>query len=128
MPRDLKENGKITIVGALDTHFPFIQADDLAEIYARALHKEADGLLLNATAIKSATAEEVGKLVANELQIPFKAEVISITEAQQHFGSWASGFGRSQRMVSDRARDLLDWSPKFDTIEAMVSNSLDGAL
>ena len=81
--RDLKETGKITIVGALDTHFPFIQADDLAEIYAAALHQQADGLLLNATAIKSATAEEVGKLVANELQLPFSAEVISITQAQQ---------------------------------------------
>lgn len=122
--RDLKENGKITITGATDTHFPFIQADDLADLYVRALDNRGDGLLLNATAIKSATAEEVGKLVAAKLALPFEADVITLEEAQKRDGSWASGFARSQRMEADRAKDLLHWQPRFDTIEAMVEDSL----
>ena len=122
--RDLTENGKITITGSLDTHFPFIQAGDLADLYARALSNRGDGLLLNATGIKSATAKEVGLLVAQKLGLPFEADLLSVEEAQRRYGSWASGFARSQRMVADRAMDLLDWKPSFDQIEAMVDNSL----
>ncbi len=122
--RDLKENGKITITGATDTHFPFIQADDLGDLYVRALDNRGDGLLLNATGIKSATAEEVGKLVANKLGLPYEADVITLEEAQKRYGNWASGFARSQRMEADRAKDILKWQPNYDTIEAMVDNSL----
>ena len=122
--RDLKDNGKITITGSTDTHFPFVQADDLANLYVRALENRSDGLLLNATAIKSATAEDVGKLVAAKLGLPYAADIITLEEAQQRYGNWASGFARSQRMEADRAKDLLQWRPQFDTIESMVENSL----
>ena len=124
--RALKEKGKITHIGAADTHFPFIQADDLAALYVAALSHKGDGLLLNASGIKSARADTVGHLVADTLGLPYQAEVITVEEAQSLYGNWASGYARSQRMDADRARDLLSWSPKYDTIEAMVENSLEG--
>ena len=122
--QELKDKGEITIIGSTDTHFPFVQADDLADLYIRSIDNAGDGLLLNASAIKSATANEVGLLVAQSLGVPYKADVISVEDAQERLGNWASGFARSQRMVSDRAIDQLGWDPKFVTIEAMVENSL----
>ena len=122
--KSLKETGHITFVGADDIHFPFVQADDLADLYVRALLHKGDGLLLNATGIKSATAEEVGKLVAEELNLPFEGKVISLEDAQAELGNWASGYARSQRMDSGRARQLLGWEPTYDSIEAIVRNSL----
>ncbi|WP_162916543.1 NAD-dependent epimerase/dehydratase family protein [Cohaesibacter haloalkalitolerans] len=121
---DLKENGEITIVGSTDTHFPFVHADDLAQLYVLAVDNRADGLLLNASTIKSATAGEVGKLVAQSLGLPYQANVITIEEAQERFGAWASAYARSQRMSSDRARATLGWAPLYDTIEEMVRDSL----
>ena len=122
--KDLKDNGEITIVGSTDTHFPFVHADDLAQLYVSAMDKKADGLLLNASAIKSATAEEVGKLVAQACGDPYQARVISIEEAQERYGPWASAYARSQRMSSDRATQLLGWKPHYATIEKMVEDSL----
>lgn len=122
--RGLKEDGEITIVGATDTHFPFVHADDLAQLYVSAVDNRGDGLLLNASAIKSATAEEVGKLVAEACGLPYQARIISIEEAQEKHGNWASAYARSQRMSSDRAHNQLGWAPRFDTIEAMVKESV----
>nr|WP_321456701.1 NAD-dependent epimerase/dehydratase family protein [uncultured Cohaesibacter sp.] len=126
--KDLKENGEITIVGSTDTHFPFVHADDLAQLYVSAVDKREDGLLLNASAIKSATAEEVGKLVAQAYGLPYQARVISIEEAQKEHGNWASAYARSQRMSSDRAHNLFGWEPCFATIEDMVKSSLQDDL
>ncbi|WP_319413813.1 NAD-dependent epimerase/dehydratase family protein [uncultured Cohaesibacter sp.] len=122
--RDLKENGEITIVDSTETHFPIVHADDLAQLYVSALDNRGDGLLLNASAIKSATAGEIGKLVAQNCKLPYQASVISIEEAQERLGSWASAHARSQRMSSDRARQLLGWAPQYDTIEKLVQESL----
>ena len=88
------------------------------------MDKKADGLLLNASAIKSATAEEVGKLVAQACGDPYQARVISIEEAQERYGPWASAYARSKRMSSDRATQLLGWKPHYATIEKMVEDSL----
>ncbi|WP_316861679.1 NAD-dependent epimerase/dehydratase family protein [uncultured Cohaesibacter sp.] len=120
----LREKGKISLVASKDIHFPFIHADDLADLYLKAIAHAGNGLILNATAIKSATAGEVANLVATHTGLPCKIEIISIEEIQDEIGNWASGYARSQRMSSNRARDLLDWQPRFDTIEAIVEQCL----
>lgn len=123
--KELLENGEIIIVGAADTHFPIVQSDDLADLYVRALEHRGDGLLLNATAIKSATAQDIGKQVAQALNKPYQANIITVQEAQKRFGNWASGFGRSQRMQADRAHDKLGWEPRYTSIEDLVRISLE---
>lgn len=125
---ELLANGRITVVGDANTHFPFIQADDLADLYCRALDHNASGLLLNATGIKSATARQVASLVAERLNRPFEIEILSVEDAQKQIGPWASGYARSQRMEADRAIDLLGWKPQFDSIETLVEDSLQGML
>lgn len=121
---DLKATGSITIIGDSETQIPFVQADDLADLYCRALAHQGDGLLLNASAFKSATARETAKLVAKTLDLPLEINVMSVKDAQESRGNWVAGYARSQRMEADRARDLLDWQPKFTDIKAMVADSL----
>ncbi|SNY93931.1 Nucleoside-diphosphate-sugar epimerase [Cohaesibacter sp. ES.047] len=122
--KSLKEDGSIRIVEDPETHHPFIHADDIADLYVRAVEHGGDGLLLNATAIKSATAGDVAKLVAERLNLPLQTQVVSLEDIQDQLGNWASGYGRSQRMQADRAKDVLDWSPRYDTIEAIVDACL----
>ncbi len=122
--QDLKANGHITIIGDAETQIPFVQAGDLAELYCRALEHQGDGLLLNATAMKSATARETATLVAQTLNLPLEISVQSVRDAQEERGNWVAGYARSQRMEADRARDLLGWEPEYTTIEELVANSL----
>ncbi|WP_319529017.1 NAD-dependent epimerase/dehydratase family protein [uncultured Cohaesibacter sp.] len=121
----LKETGYVKLVDDADTHHPFIHADDIADLYVRAIEHGGKSLLLNATAIKSATAKEVALLVADKLNLPLETKVVGIKEIQEELGNWASGYARSQRMEADRAKDVLNWSPKYDTIKAIVDACLD---
>lgn len=122
--RELMDDGKITMIGGKDIHFPLVHAKDLANLYLRALDHGGSGLLLNASAFKSATSLEIAELVAKKCNKSLNIEVISVEAAQKKHGRWIAGYGRSQRMEADRARDLLDWSPDFITIEDLVDDCL----
>ena len=126
--RDLMENGEITYIDNPSNHMPFVQADDLADLYAKALEHRGNGLLLNAAGLKSAAIEEIGKRVAERCNLPYKARTISEKEAEKIHGTWAAGYARPQRMESGRARDLLGWEPKITSLDALVDDSLKGIL
>ncbi len=120
----IRQSGQMTIVGSLDTHYPLIHADDLGDLYRRAVEAGHSGMLLNASGFKSASLEEIAKTVAAQTQLAYKVAVQPLQNAIEQYGEWAAGLGRSQRMEADRAKDTLNWEPAFDNVEKLVADCL----
>lgn len=120
----IRKSGQMTIVGSLETHYPLIHADDLGDLYRRAIEAGQSGLLLNASGFKSASLEEIAKTVSEQTELAYKVAVQPLENAIEQYGDWAAGLGRSQRMEADRAKDSLDWTPAFDSVDKMVADCL----
>ncbi|MCT4655392.1 MAG: NAD-dependent epimerase/dehydratase family protein [Cohaesibacter sp.] len=124
MMEELRQDKQMTIIGSTDIHYPFIHSSDLGDLYRRAVEHGGDGLLLNASGFKSASLGEIAQKIAAATGLPHMLKIVTIDEMIAEHGSWAAGFGRSQRMEADRARDSLGWEAKFDDIDKIIADCL----
>ncbi|MCV6546424.1 MAG: NAD-dependent epimerase/dehydratase family protein [Cohaesibacter sp.] len=123
--RQARKDEDMSVIDSLGIHYPLIHADDLADLYRRAIEAGQSGLLLNASGFKSASLQEITQMIASKTGKAHRIKIQPLEEAIEQKGDWAAGFGRSQRMEADRAKDSLGWQPVFDDLEKLVTDCLD---
>ena len=115
MVKEALERGSVRYVEPGNQQWPFIHVDDLADLYVRALDAPA-GTLLHASAGESVPAREVAETASRIAGAKGAVEPWPLEEARRELDSIADALSFSQAISSDRARDLLGWTPKRTSV------------
>lgn len=108
----------ITIVGGDHIDQPMVHADDLADLYHRALINAKSGASYVGVAINDVSNDEVAKLIARHFAIDgCQFETIAKQTAVDRLGNWAEGLGHHQHFSSAKAMRELGWQPGHLDIE-----------
>src|SRR5215469_5480136 len=102
-----RETGAARHVGNGDNHWPVVDADDLADLYVRAVEKAPAATLL----IAAERAHRV-KEIAAAASSSGRTDVWPLDEARKTLGDYADALALDQIMSSERAQTLLGWKPR----------------
>mgnify|MGYP003700651185 CR=1 FL=1 len=98
----------VQIVGSPDVLWPLVHADDLADLYARALEDEGFAGQVIGVADEGVRVGDLARRFGGTPDV----QVVPEDRAAAERGEWARGFARSQRMSGALARERLGWSPR----------------
>ena len=108
----LGTGGPLPLCGGPTVRWPMVHADDLADLYARALEGGVAGAAFNGVAADGVPVGAVVRALAADRGTPAPIlESMTRDEAFARFGPSADGFARSQRVSGARARADLGWRP-----------------
>jgi nucleoside-diphosphate-sugar epimerase len=110
---ELRAGGPARVVGDPELRWPLVHADDLADLYLRALERAPAGAAYCAAGLTGVPVRRlIGAAAALEGRAP-AISVIPLAEAEASMGRAAAlGEVRDQAMCSRRARTELGWDPK----------------
>lgn len=103
-----RETGVVRYVGNGQNHWPVIDADDLADLYVRAIEKAPAGTLLIAAEQRAYQVREI----AAAASATGRTDAWPLEEARKALGGYADALVLDQKMSSDRAQALLGWKPR----------------
>lgn len=102
-----------------DTIWPLVDADDLADLYLRALASSQFRLSLIGAGLAGASLSEIAACVADACGASVSIETAAAPESDPHH-DFAAGFARSQMASSLRAQRMLGWRPVCNSLTALV--------
>lgn len=102
-----------------DTRWPLVDADDLADLYLRALASSQFRLSLIGAGVAGAAVSDIAACVAAASGAPVSLETLTAPDGDPRL-DMAAGYGRSQVVSSVRAMRMLGWKPVYTTLEALV--------
>jgi nucleoside-diphosphate-sugar epimerase len=102
-----RKNGAVRIVGSGENRWPFVQIDDLADLYVLALGAPA-GSLYFASAGPSVPVKQVARAAARGAPV----ETVPLEDARRAMGPVADALVLDQTISSRKAVRELGWSPK----------------
>jgi nucleoside-diphosphate-sugar epimerase len=103
-------------IGSGENTWGFVHVEDLADLYARALHEAPPGTLLIGASDETRQSREVSRSVARAVGPEVRVKSWSVDLAQRTLGVTALSMTFSQRLSSDKARRLLRWTPSRPTV------------
>lgn len=109
MAATLARGEAVEVVGDPATRWPLVHADDLAQLYARAV---ADGRPcgdLHGVTEPGVAVGDILATVAGRLGVRQRMHVTATADALARHGDWIAGQARSQVMLAPRSRALLGW-------------------
>lgn len=101
----------IEVVGSIETRWPLVHVDDLADLYLRALTEPRAGAEFLGVADPSISVSAMIKRAEELSGARAIIEVLPIDRAVTEHGAWIAGQARSQAVVARAARDTLGWRP-----------------
>ncbi len=104
--------GAVTMVGDGANRWTMIHVDDLANLYVLAAEKEVNRVVLNATGESNHNIKDIVEKIAQIAGLDGKIRQLTLEEAVQKMGRFATGLTIDQRVSSQRATHLLGWLPK----------------
>jgi nucleoside-diphosphate-sugar epimerase len=118
---DAARSGRPPVVsGELETSWPVIHRDDLAQIYCTVLEAGEPGRDYHGVAQEGVPVGEIAIAIANRYGAPAPVrETVAQTITRQ--GEWARGYSLGQRMGAPFTRDSLGWRPCQTNILAQLS-------
>ncbi len=102
-----------------ETIWPLVDADDLADLYLRALASSQFRLSLIGAGLAGASLSEIAACVADACGASVSIETESAPDSDPHH-DFAAGFARSQVASSLRAQRMLGWRPVCNSLTALV--------
>ena len=90
-----------------------VHVEDLADLYIRALTRGESGAIFLAADASACRVKEIALAAAVAKGV---TESWPLEEARQTLGAYADALILDQRVSSDRARELLGWSPRATTV------------
>ncbi|QEL01020.1 NAD-dependent epimerase/dehydratase family protein [Olivibacter sp. LS-1] len=116
-----KERGAGVHIESGENIWSNVHIEDLAELYLKVLEKAKAGSYFYAENGESSLRDialSISKRIGREGQL----SSISIDEAVSHFGSEGAYFasGSNSRCSSDKARQLLGWTPNYSSIHDFI--------
>ena len=112
---------KIRVIGGPHVRWPLVHSADLGVLYALLLEKGKPGDVYCAAATEGVRTGTIIRTIAASLGISPDPEVMSIPEAIDEHGSWASGYAIDQQMSGQKAMDELGWEPVYRDPIAAIS-------
>jgi nucleoside-diphosphate-sugar epimerase len=105
IPADFAKSARY--VGTGENRWPLVHADDLADLYVRALVNAPAGSLFHATDGSAHRVHEIA-LAANS-----NAESWPLEEARKTLGPYADALVLDQLVSSEKAKRTLEWQPQL---------------
>ena len=103
--------GAARYVGTGENRWPFVQVDDLAELYLLALDQAPPGTLLLGVSGPSYRVRDVAEAASRGAGAGGKTAAWPLEEARGKLGAYADALVLDQQASGKRAQELLGWHP-----------------
>lgn len=107
-----RETGAARYVGDGKNRWPFVDVDDLAQLYVLALEKAAPGSLYNAAHGPSYRVREVTEAASIGAGAKGKTQAWPLEEARKTLHAFADALVLDQQISGEKAKKELGWSPR----------------
>ncbi|HEV2520797.1 MAG TPA: SDR family oxidoreductase [Candidatus Acidoferrales bacterium] len=114
--KSARETGAARYVGDGQNRWPFVDVEDLAQLYVLALEKAPPGSLYNAAHGPSYRVREVAEAASIGAGAKGKAQSWPLEEARKTLGAFADALVLDQRISSEKAKKELGWSPRAASV------------
>jgi nucleoside-diphosphate-sugar epimerase len=111
-----RETGAARFVGDGQNRWPFVDVDDLAQLYVLALEKAAPGSLYNAAHGPSYRVREVAEAASIGAGAKGKTQAWPLEEARKTMHAFADALVLDQQISSEKAKKKLGWSPRAASV------------
>jgi nucleoside-diphosphate-sugar epimerase len=109
MAATLTRGEAVTVVGDPATRWPLVHADDLAQLYVRAVAHGGPCDDLHGVTEPGVAVGDIVATLACHLGLPPLVQTVAVADAVARHGDWIAGQARSQVMLAPRSRALLGW-------------------
>jgi len=114
--KSAKETGAARYVGDGQNRWPFVDVDDLAQLYVLALEKAAPGSLYNAAHGPSYRVLEVAEAASIGASAKGKTQAWPLEEARKTMHAFADALVLDQQISGEKAKKELGWSPRAASV------------
>jgi nucleoside-diphosphate-sugar epimerase len=111
-----REAGAARYVGDGQNRWPFVDVDDLAQLYVLALEKAKPGSLYNAAHGPSYRVLEVAGAASIGAGAKGKTQVWPLDEARKTLHGFADALVLDQQVSGEKAKEDLGWSPRAASV------------
>jgi nucleoside-diphosphate-sugar epimerase len=111
-----KESGAARYVGNGQNRWPFVDVDDLAQLYTLAVEKAAAGSLYNAASGSAYRVNEVAEAASIGAGANGKTQSLPLEEARKMMGPFADALVLDQQVSGEKAKKELGWLPRAESI------------
>jgi nucleoside-diphosphate-sugar epimerase len=111
-----RDTGAARYVGDGENRWPFVDVDDLAQLYVLALEKGAPGSLYNAAHGPSYRFREVAEAASIGAGAKGKTQTTPLEEARRSMHAFADALVLDQQISGEKARKELGWSPRAGSV------------
>ncbi len=111
-----REMGAARYVGDGRNRWPFVDVDDLAQLYVLALEKAPPGSLYNAARGPSYRVHEVAEAASIGAGAKGKTQSTPLDEARKTMGAFADALVLDQQVSGEKAQKELGWSPRAASV------------
>jgi nucleoside-diphosphate-sugar epimerase len=112
LAQSARETGAARYVGDGRNRWPFVDVDDLAQLYVLALEKAAPGSLYNAAHGPSYCVREVAEAASIGAGAKGKTQAWPLEEARKTMHAFADALVLDQQISGEKAKKELGWSPR----------------
>lgn len=116
LSKSARETGAARFVGDGQNRWPFVEVEDLAQLYVRALEKAKPGSLYNASHGPSYRVGEVAEAASIGAGAKGKTQSWPLEEARKAMGPFADALVLDQQVSGDKAKKELSWAPRAASI------------
>lgn len=113
MLSEARATGEVRLPVALSATWPLVSQLDLGELYASVLDKGVRGDAYIGVSEPAVPLSRIAGIVGELAGLASPPVHWPLSYWMDKYGNWASGYGLSQHLVSDKARRDLGWQPKF---------------
>jgi len=114
--KSAKETGAARYVGDGQNRWPFVDVDDLSQLYVLALEKAAPGSLYNAAHGPSYRVREVAEAASIGAGAKGKTQAWPLEEARKTMRAFADALVLDQQISGEKAKKELGWSPRAESV------------
>jgi nucleoside-diphosphate-sugar epimerase len=111
LTKSARESGATRFVGDGKNRWPFVNVEDLAQLYVRSLEKAVPGSLYIASHGASYRVGEVAEAASIGAGAKGKTESWPLEEARKAFGPFADALVLDQQVSGEKAKKELGWAP-----------------
>jgi nucleoside-diphosphate-sugar epimerase len=122
LTKSARETGAARFVGDGQNRWPFVDVEDLAQLYVRALEKATPGSLYNASHGPSYRVGEVAEAASIGAGANGKTESWPLEDARKSIGPFADALVLDQQVSGAKAKKELSWAPRAGSVLGDLKN------
>lgn len=116
----LKDNGQFRTRAGGATHWPLVEVNDLARLYARVLEHSRFRMSVIGSGVAGISLDHLASHISARHGQPLEILTQSPPSGLSPDQDWAAGFALSQIADNTHAKASLGWTPEYPTVEDLV--------